>query len=483
MMVSSRAGLAVAVALCACKPAEEATRAGGPDDAMVYSPERDVGLPSPPSGTVLIGGSGEAATTRSLFAASGSAPPPVGIPDAAAGADASGPQDSAAAPTDNAEIATEDQDAPPADAATPADLGIDLPEAMLAAARAQVGAARERAARRLNRAGLAKHRRLDLRAAIADYLAALERWPGHHFSNYNLACAYALTGAPERALTRLALLASLAALGDEAAEERLRAARVDPDFDALTRDPRFRALTGYAPITVTWAASLDRRRDAERLAGELRGGRIPARAAAAPWGDEVDRPTIYCRAGDAVAEAAADELREALDLGRTDRAERFDLEAARPLVLVLPGDPARRLEPASSIAAHHVAVSDGRADDDLVAGRRDVTATAPARRFADLIGARLITRRGGTVRTLKLKPTGFFTWDIVEPDGRRIARTGRYALKGDSLALDYKERREEPGDDPTRPQISVEEGHSAVFPVEVNAAGLVLDGQTYRAGP
>lgn len=513
-------GIALALLLApSCKPADEPARGTAEADAAstLFGP-RDVGVTAP-SGTVLVD------RTRS------STPPVVedlvgdhradathpttavdavdGDGDPAAGDDA--------LEGDRADAVGGELDAAVGDAAAEGDdtleadlpFVVSLPDELVREVRAPVSARAEEEARRLNRVGLRKHRRLDLDAAMRDYLEALESWPGHPFSNYNLACAYALRGRTDEALRHLAILA---AIGGDVERERLLSARVDPDFDGLHDDSRFRALTGFVPVWVSWSPSISGRADADRVAKALRASHIPARATATAWADEVRALTLLVRPDDAIARRMAREVRAAITVDGVAptadaearrrglvEVERADLDARRPLVLVLPG---RSPEPSheSPVDRDPTPNADARGDggeveDDPVSrpgppegprsaepvpgGEVVAGSGGEARSFSEIVGLRLVANADGTVGRLEFKPTGFFSWELVAPSGGRTLRRGRYALKGDVLSLTYREDREVPGDDPSAPELSFEENKQSAHPFVVAPDGLTLDGVRY----
>ena len=298
---------------------------------------------------------------------------------------------------------------------------VALPAELVARVRAAVPEPAQEEARRLNRVGLQKHRRLELAGATRDYLEALEAWPGHSFANYNLACAYALTGRPEEALRHLAILD---AIGDRATRERLRSARTDADFESLAGDPRFRALTGYAPVLVSWSPGREQRAEAQELVTSLRSADVAARAASVAWPEGFSRPTLLVRRGDPTAAAAAAELRRAVHLGALDVVADAPLGADPTVVLVLPGPigaatPKPLPSPAPKETDPPVSTPPR---PDGPAGTTPHGRTGAARTLAELVGARLVARVGAGTARLLLKPTGFFEWDQSRADGGRTRR-------------------------------------------------------------
>lgn len=507
-------GVALGVLLAAsCKPADEPPRAhvGGDAESALFAP-RDVGVPTP-SGTVLVdrargsappvvGGlvDDDREPPRDEADARGSAPSPEHEPDALEADTAS-----LDAQADESDATSSDVDAS-GDEASP--FVVALPDDLVARVRAPASERAQDEARRLNRTGLRKHRKLDLDAATRDYLAALEVWPGHPFSNYNLACAYALRARPEDALRHLAILS---AVGGEVERERLLSARLDPDFDALHDDPRFRSLTGFAPVWVSWSPSIAGRADADRLAKALQAVHVPARPTPTAWTEEVRALTLLVRPDDPIARRMAREVRAAVTVGGVAPAadttttarrglvevEHADLDARRPLVIVLPG---RVPEPPEEPPSDEAPAGQGEPEDDgppdapddpadrvaapgaaeLVPGDEAVVGVGgEARSFAEIVGSRLTASEDGAIGKLEFKPTGFFTWEMVDTSGGRTLRRGRYALKGDVIALTYREDRETPGADPASPEVSFEENKQSAHPFTVTPDGLTLDGVHY----
>jgi len=443
-----------------CKPASEPARHTASSDANAAWPEeRDVGLATP-SGTIVVD------------APPVDVPPIVGALVAGDEIDAGGDPDDPDASADDASAA-DSEDAASEDTLTPLTApSIVLPEELVSKVRAAPTGREEDEARKHNRTGLQKHRRLELDAAIRDYLRALEAWPGHAFSNYNLACAYALTGRPDDALRHLAILS---AIGDDIARDRLLAARTDADFDAMHEDPRFREVTGYTPVYVSWSPGADRRHEAQRIATALRNVHVAAKATPTAWERAYSRPTLLVRDGDLVAARAAQAVRGAVSLGSIDQLETTDLDLRRTVVLVLPDPGAAEGGDAPGGAVDAPEEGDGGGVDEPV-----VAVRGEARSLSDLIGVRLNAREGGTVQKLLLKPTGFFEWEIAAPDGGRTLRRGRYAVKGEALALSYREDVQTPGDDPTAPEVKFEEGKKSTHAFALTPEGLVLEGATFR---
>lgn len=95
----------------------------------------------------------------------------------------------------------------------------------------------------LNRGGLRAHREGDYARALRFWELAVQVDPARTSARYNVACAYALTGQPARALAQLAVLQGAGVDG----ARWLARAREDSDLASLHTDPRFVALTTPAP--------------------------------------------------------------------------------------------------------------------------------------------------------------------------------------------------------------------------------------------
>jgi len=490
LRLASAALILTTAALLGCKPAEESPRRADAASSTSVAPDRPGTAVPPPSGTVLVDeGAADA------FGARAEATP--------AGPEAGDEPDRHEEGTEDVALAPEPE------------LPVALTEERRRMVMAAVGAEAMERAREFNREGLRKHRRLDIEAALRDYRAALEAWPGYPHTNYNIACAYALTDRAEEALEHLAVLRLI---GDEAARERLVAARLDADFDPLRGDPRFRALTGYVPITVTWSPGDDGRAEAERVAEALRASELPARPGRSPWRWEVSRPTLYVEGADPLARDMADAL-EAVTDGPLHRSEAGELGEGEGVVLVLParvaveadepdnrddlgehgehGEPSEEAEANGAGAAEGARDGDGASDGDgdglpaaPVAVERpgeddgvvDVGVAAPLPTLSDFVGRRLTADDGaGTVQRLHLKHTGFFDWEVGGPDGSRTTRTGRYALAGDALSLRYTERTEAPGPDPRSPTVTASEGLEMSPRWTIEPDGLRVGDVIFRA--
>ncbi len=98
---------------------------------------------------------------------------------------------------------------------------------------------------RENSRGLRLHRAGKFGEAAPHFIEAVRLNPRSVMARYNLACALAREGLPERALTLLEELNGAAATGGcPACALRIDRAEADEDFKALRADPRFQALVG-----------------------------------------------------------------------------------------------------------------------------------------------------------------------------------------------------------------------------------------------
>jgi len=374
----------------------------------------------------------------------------------------------------------------------------DLPAELIALLALDVPQSARDEARRLNKLGLEAHKKLALDAAQVSYRTALDGFPAFPFARYNLACALALQKRDAEALFHLAVLRHLMDVRrDTVSRERLEAARVDADFDQLRDDPRFRALSGATGVLVSWVAGDVAgigRKEAQALAKTLRERRWPARAASTPWQGLIPASTIRVRGGDPIAETAAKAIANLLqDASPEASATGWPIEIGAPLppeappivVILTSGQPA-------------VAPESPEAPSEAVPG--DVAAPAPLppsdsapppdgttfTTLADALGKRLRADRpvsGGLEHhQIEFKPTGFFVWDLVRPDGVRKRRSGRWSGGATQLSLTYKETTETPNPSaPSEaPAITIVEGLSSELKVEVGATAVVLDGLAFQ---
>ncbi len=318
---------------------------------------------------------------------------------------------------------------------------VELPEELARALAIAPSPEAEREAKRLNQRALRRHRKLELEAAVGLYREALEAWPGHPFSRYNLGCALALLGRKEAALRELEVLA---ALGDDASLWRLRRARVDEDFVDVRDDPSFRRLTSYVPVEVSWSPTLEGDSAGEELVRSLRKGQIPARLGAAA-ADAAEGTTIRHRPGEAAITRIVEELSIALPV-EAKIVEDPGLTVDRPVVVVLGSGAADRATPAPS----------------------------------DFVGRPLEARPEGALERLHLKTTGFVRWERIEESGARVTRTGRYHLEGKDLSLDVREVSEQPGPDGAPDDLTVLQGKRSHHLVETREGALVVDGLEFR---
>ena len=98
-------------------------------------------------------------------------------------------------------------------------------------------------ARKRNRAGLAHHDAKRYPEAIVEYTAALAAQPGHLLARYNLACAYALAGEPDKGLALLHEMDTKD--GCEECAGVVVHARGDDDWSAQWASPVFQAVMRY----------------------------------------------------------------------------------------------------------------------------------------------------------------------------------------------------------------------------------------------
>lgn len=353
--------------------------------------------------------------------------------------------------------------APPVDTAiAPTGVaGVDLPEHLVRLALQPSTARAQATAKRLNAKALKRHRRLKLEDAITIYRDALAAWPGHPFSNYNLACALALSRQPDAALARLALLTHLGPAG----EERLRAARLDRDFESLQNDQRFRQLTGFVPVSVTWSPSLDRRSIAASLASVLRDSSIAAKQSAGPWRADVTVPTLLVQGDSVAAQTAASAIRDRLSLRDLVEQRSATVDGC---VLVLAGSGGA---PGPGDANSAGSVSGGRPLPSMVS-----PSPSAIERF---VGKTLRGRDGDDAFQLRLKKSGFFKWDHSLASGETRRWTGKFSFGKGLLRLRYKEVHETPAPDGGAPEVSIAEGIQRELPVEATASGLTIEGVEY----
>lgn len=125
-----------------------------------------------------------------------------------------------------------------------------------------------RKAMKHNNAALKLHMKKKWDDAIAEYTEGLRDDPSHILMRYNLACAYAMKGAREHALTLLKQFYGTPDCVD--CELRLHRASEDSDWKAYWDDPEFKALTQKA--AKKWRDKgdwIDYEKQAFKLAGEL----------------------------------------------------------------------------------------------------------------------------------------------------------------------------------------------------------------------
>lgn len=381
---------------------------------------------------------------------------------------------------------TQTADSGPAPSGNP----LELPGELVDAVERPIAKADLENARKLNKDGLARHRADDLAGAILAYEAALRIAPGHVFSRYNLACALALTGRPEDSLFHLAVLGHQATR-EGPARDRLAAARVDSDFDTLHGDIRFRTLTLWTPLEVTWAAdganSQADREEAKAVHKRLREARWDSELARSPWRAPTSTSTLKVRGTDPLDEQAARTLYAELESSFPGRFA-LELDAALPssgptLLLVLAStpppmdmaeEPLRETASAPSFDPPEPTPAVAPTPDDTQLGDR----------LRPFLGRRLTSSASGTVDTLELRPTGFFTWERKSQSGS-VVRQGRWVLSGVALALSYSERTT--SGDP--PQVMVVDGLGSTHRLGLSPSPsspsvpndeLLLDGRSFR---
>lgn len=463
--------LAIAIVIGGCKPSEE--------------PDRRPAAVLEVAGGAAGDGPGALRVTERVAAAEPTAPPVVGRVDAAAAAeDGRSPEDATpddATPDDaTPEVGAELPDSVAETAAGPEVIAAvaagtfegGLDDGLRAALSAPPRDGARDEARRLNKLGLEQHKKKALDAAIEQYQAALAAYPGFPFARYNLACALALKGQDEAALFQLAALAWLAnERADQTSRDRLAAARIDPDFERLRDDARFRELTGATVILVAWAASDEARAEARRLVKVLRDARWPARVGTSGWPSPLGASGVRVVADDPIAERAS---RAVVELLRATTSDPWPIEIgaelppnAPPIVVLV--QPAAPVETTDTTAPPSEATAPPSEDERAPAAEpppedtaEDTAKPTPDDRgaggrlmtLADALGRALRAERttaaGAERHRLELKPTGFFTWDLTLPDGSKRHRAGRWSGNNRQLTLTFKETSEGPeGSPPT----------------------------------
>lgn len=301
----------------------------------------------------------------------------------------------------------------------------------------------ERQAKRLNKEGLAHHKRLELSQALKKYGEALRAWPGHLYARYNRACAYALLKKPGPAMDELEILRGLK---DRGGLDMLRSARLDEDFTTLRTDGRFRELTGYVPVQV----ATNKEGGGERIdleVSRLRAVHIPA-TRAAPWDRSVEVDTLYVRDDDVAAGHMADEITDAFPTPLSRRLN-SRLGPKRPVVLVLTSSP-QPLPEDTPTEAH---------DPEA------------------FIGVQLVRQEDGILERLHLKARRFFTWETRHDDGTHVARTGTYYFLRGKLHLDFQQTTETPTDE--EPKIEILRGKREHHRVSTDGIKLTVGDRVF----
>ena len=272
-----------------------------------------------------------------------------------------------------------------------------LDDALKEAIRGKVTRKERLEAGRLARKGLRLHKK-DLDAAIGYYDQALAIQPRNRSARYNLACAWALKGRPDKALLHLIVLRDLNY------RDKLNYSRVDSDWDQLRSDPRYTALTGYTEVSLVRTDAVP----SASLSGLVKAlkddARYPATAVsgarAASHGS-----VVYYRDGHREAARTLADFLEGLDI----RLAPGGLEDVKTPIIIQVAD-------VSVIEA---------------------AALRAVRRFLD---AQLEGKSTRGLHELKLKKTGFFTEKIFNDDaGRTIKRDGTWKLEGGELVRSYRE--------------------------------------------
>jgi tetratricopeptide (TPR) repeat protein len=316
---------------------------------------------------------------------------------------------------------------PEADELPPADVEMDAPDPLmdgLALARTHQEAGQHQEA-----------------LAAADQALALRPdWPEARFMR---ARALAALGRQADALAALEGLANRPG-GD--ANRWLKVARADPELGKLKAIPRFRELSSYVEVEVHWTPRVEGGAAAVAPVVEALGkASIPARPGK-EWRAQMPGATLYFSLGDFRSRTGADEVAEALWLPPR-RVQSENLGPEDPLVLVV--DPAFLAE----------------AQGGGVRAYFDV----PLRAI-----------QGKTHHSLTLKATGFFSWEQRLQGGARILQTGRYYLANEGLHLDYQQTAEEPGLDPARPKVTIEQGRRSSHQLRLGAEGLGVGDLVFR---
>lgn len=471
----------LAIAVAGCKPADEPPRRAL-EDVAVLATGPDLGGPPDPAVVAVVPDAanpivpvvGEVARANDAGPAS---QPETESPDTEPEAVADTEPGTESLDT---EPEIESPDTEPENAAPDSALPIVSPEAtlapeLIAELARNPSADQKEQSRARNKAGLELHKKKDWAGARAEYEAALRAWPGHPFSRYNLACALALEGKLDEALGALRVLAHLAESQTTAAD-RLKAARVDSDFEALRADPRFRALTRATDIVVAWQRDADKP-EARRVSDLLRTARWGSKAAPRAW-NTAELPksaTILYRAEDPHAASVASEIAAAIDIEVTVQAAATLPPEAPPVVVWLGGGTATLDDPPPD-----------RPDTPGPIDPQDPEVAPEGltpRELKDFIGLRLHSGPAATRESLELKPTGFFGWEVRAADGQRMKRVGRYQVQGDKLVLTFKATTETPVEG-AAPRVEVHENQTLTVTFSVPEPGvLAIDGKRFTTRP
>ena len=242
-------------------------------------------------------------------------------------------------------------------------------------------------------------KKLQLDDAIRMYRAALNEAPGRLDAYYGLARTHA---ARRKKTLALASLQKIKDANTAQGKILLRQARVAPAFKAYRDSGKFRAITGFMPVTIA-RGRRSSASEVDRVIKRLRKAYIIARPGR-KWRGKQDETTVFYAKGSRLARSTAREVAAALALPPRVLPSRY-LKANRPVVLVL---------------------TEARAQED--ANRRFVR---------DYFGLTLEAREGQDVHTLVLQKTGGFRWELTRGDGSRRVRYGRYHIASTRISFSF----------------------------------------------
>lgn len=277
--------------------------------------------------------------------------------------------------------------------------------------------------------------------AVQKAIDAKPDWPKAHFL---LAIAHANADLPERVLSDLDHLVSLA---DPKADRFLREARVRPEFNSLHSQTRFRQATRFVPVEVAPARGLTNRSLLRELVQGLRERLIPAHVGKTWRGKEI-ATTVYYARKEVLAEEAALEVVRVAALPPRVTASKY-LNAKRPVVLVL-----------------------------VEADTASAGAFLTHKRLDDFMGKTLKATRDTPRQSdqLVLEKTGFFRWNTDLPTGRRQERTGRYHVASNRLSLSFRWILK----DAHGTVMQTRQGRRSAHRLQLREDGFVLDDLQFR---